>query len=388
MMRRILSAALLVPPLLLSQWSCTDALTPRYAELEDAGLTDDGGDAGEPQLGDGMPADTFFSFGVTDNAGNAPQSAPFLTLSFHGGTPSADAVIAKRLTSPITVDGNASDWAEIPPSVVPLQNRGEPIGMSKMEWDTEWTLLGSTPPLFDFNITNAIVRAAWDDTNIYFLVEWADATKSMNRESMVYLGGQWIRSTENEDRLYFGFNINSTFPGFDVLGCSAACHMRKNLGDVSMAGRAYRFRMHTLAAGQLGDTWSWRAHTTNGMSAADDNYWDETGRKTDSAIDFVVTNRKALMDGGSVPLFMSEAGINANPEYIYAPDAGLSPKAIPYDGTEPDAGARIPGYVFQRASANRADVKAKGVWLNGKWTVELTRALTTNDSKDVQFPLQ
>jgi hypothetical protein len=347
---------------------------------EDAGvIVDTGGD---------RPANTVFAIGVTDNSGSAPQAAPFLNLAFGDGTPSPTTVVAKRVASPPTLDGVSVDWANLPASVVALQTRGEPIGMTLTEWNTEWAGFGSTPPLFDFGITNAIVKAAFDDDNIYFLVEWADATENVRRDQLTLMDGLWTRSTENEDRLYFAFNINNSFPAFGALGCSAACHLKERVGDFSSAARSYRMRMHTNAPGELADIWSWRATTTNPMGYADDGYWDEVSRKSDSATDFVVSNRA---DGGSgtiVPISMSEEGVNANPAAIYAPDAGFAPLAVPYN----DAGivdlTRLPGYVHQRASPGRDDVRAVGKWRNGKWTVELSRARENTDPKDAQFPFQ
>ena len=50
--------------------------------------------------------------------------------------------------------------------------------------------------------------------------------------------------------------------------------------------------------------------------------------------------------------------------------------------------ARMPGTLMQRASPNRDDVSAAGKWAGGYWTVEFSRALTTTDPRDLQFPLK
>jgi hypothetical protein len=123
------------------------------------------------------------------------------------------------------------------------------------------------------------------------------------------------------------------------------------------------------------------------MGRADDNYWDETSRKPDGPIDFVASNR-VTVDGGTFPLFMSDAGVNANPAVLYTADAGRAPIAVPYDSTGVDAGAKLPGYVHQPASPGRDDVRAVGLWRNGKWTVELSRARVNADTHDAQFPDQ
>jgi hypothetical protein len=81
---------------------------------------------------------------------------------------------------------------------------------------------------------------------------------------------------------------------------------------------------------------------------------------------------------------MAAAGVNANPPYLFRPDAG--PGAVPFSAVGAVDGARIPGWVLQRASPMRDDVSAVGRWAAGFWTVEFSRSLTTADPRDTQFP--
>jgi ethylbenzene dehydrogenase len=46
----------------------------------------------------------------------------------------------------------------------------------------------------------------------------------------------------------------------------------------------------------------------------------------------------------------------------------------------------MPKYIpVASASGSIADVKAKGVWSNGKWTLEMSRKLNTGNADDVAF---
>ena len=49
----------------------------------------------------------------------------------------------------------------------------------------------------------------------------------------------------------------------------------------------------------------------------------------------------------------------------------------------------VPGIVLAPFTGPRADIKAKGVWKDGVWTIEIKRALVTvgekSDIQDVQF---
>lgn len=377
---------------LLAGVGCVDMepVPPRDAgvpvEPEDAGGPDAGGkpDAGPRDAGPPTPDDTLVSIGVTDNSGGAPQAAPILQLKFHGGVAGPGVIAARRISTPIVLDGTSSDWIGVPESLVPLLTRGGAVGLSKDEWTAEYTLLGSTPPLYDFGVAQIAVRAAYDDARIYFLLQWADPTENRDRDTWYVDGGVFVRSRDNEDRAYLGFDINKSSPAFQAIGCSGACHIQERLGDVSDAGKAYRTRMHTNYPGEAIDVWSWRAATTDPMGAADDGYIDDLSRKSDGPQDWIVSNQG---DGG--PGFMSDLGVNANPVALYRPDGGSTkPWAVPFNPFGAAPTARIPGYLMQRASPFRDDVSAAGRWAGGYWTVEFSRALTNTDPRDLQFPLK
>jgi hypothetical protein len=339
------------------------------------------------QTGDGdagsVPADTLFALGVWNNSAGAPQAASLLNLLFHGGERDAETVVAERVTSAPTLDGDDGDWTTIPGSTVPLSPRGTASGLSEEEWNREYILATGTAPLWDFGIAEAVVKAAYDDERVYFLIQWKDDSENRRAQEWSFDGTKWNRSKESEDRVSLAFNVQGSFRGFNEIGCAAACHLHTRMGDVSDAGRAWRLRMHTARAGELGDIWIWRASSTNPMGHADDSFWDETGRKGDGTLEWSRSNSKTT-DAGSVPAFMSELGVNNNPEALYTDDGG-SPRAVPFDPTDALIGTRIPGSVMQRASPNRDDVRGVGRWRDGTWTVELSRVRETTDPKDTQF---
>jgi len=339
-------------------------------------------DAGAARPDGGVPI--IFSIGITDSATVSHQVATYVNLVLETGSPSTDTVLSRRVIIPPTLDGLDSEWASIAGSQIPLQPGGGVIGMTVEEWNTGYGLLadGGLRP-WDFGVDHLLVKSAFDDNNIYFLVQWADATASTARNTLTFADGTWVRSAEEEDHLYLSFDVS--FPDFAELGCAAACHLRERLDDTSDAGVQFRTRMHTNGPGQVSDVWSWGSVATNPMGYADDLSFGSSSRVNDDARGFSTSNRKALADGGLEPLFMSEFGVNANPAAIFAADAGLHPVAVPYDPTGLLPGTRIPGVVHQVAGGSRADVHAAGQWRNGKWTVELSRARVTPDPNDARF---
>ncbi len=55
---------------------------------------------------------------------------------------------------------------------------------------------------------------------------------------------------------------------------------------------------------------------------------------------------------------------------------------IPYGAYQ---GAEVPRYRHRQPTGSRADIRAKGRWHNGTWTVEFCRQLDTGHPDDVQF---
>lgn len=341
------------------------------------------------------PGNVVFSVGVVNNAFAPPQSAPRLNLLFENGTASPLAVVSKRTTVPPTLDGLDMEWSSAPVSTVAMLSPGALLGLNEVTWNSEMVGLGRTWP-FDFGITSATVQSMFDAQNIYFLVTWPDATENSASGALIYDadGGLWRRSSSNEDRVTLSFNINRSFPDHDVIGCTAACHVSKHLGNFDAGLLSFRRQMHTNNPGELADVWEWNSSTTNFMGAADDYFWDHLSRKGDSNLPdggtttWSSSNVRMLPDGGIEPLFMSMAGVNTNPVAIYAPDAGLMPTAVAYDGTGVVHNTTLPGMVHRPANPGRDDIRAKGRWANGRWTVEMSRARLTSDATDAQFPNQ
>jgi hypothetical protein len=346
---------------------------PPRAAPRDGGL--EAVDAGTPII---------FSLGLCDGANVSHEVATYLNLLLEEGSPGPDTVVSRRVPIPPTLDGLDNDWASIAGSQLVLQPAGAVIGMTFDEWNTGYGRLadGGLRP-WDFGIGQALVKSTFDDTNLYFLVQWADATASTSKNALSWASGAWTRSTEDEDHLYLSFDVS--FPDSAELGCSAACHLREHPDDLSDAGNAFRTRMHTNGPGQVSDVWSWGSVSTNPVSHADDLSFGEAARVNDDKVGFSASNRRTTADGGTEPIYMSELGVNSNPLAIFHPDAGLHPMAVPYDPTGLAATARIPGVVHQLAGGSRADVKAVGRWRAGKWTVELSRARVTTDPNDAQF---
>ncbi len=306
------------------------------------------------------PSDQKFSLGISDNSDQNKNGAAILTLKFGEGTPSANTIVAKKGTP--TIDGKDGDAA----------------------WGQASEVNLSFPVLQGGGPTQATVKAAYDDSNIYFSVKWQDptATETIHKKMWTYnaADGTWSQ-TGNEDRVYFLFNIDAT--DFDA-GCGVYCHYGNPDWDVSQS------KMGMNNPGETLDVWHWKAARTNPTGYAEDKYWVDLTEADKVTYEGETVLRTRLPDEGSgfasdnieagLPKFMHQNDPGANADFLFAKDS------VPFD---PDAnwsdGDTIPGYIVKEGTGSRADVTAVSSYSNGTWIVEFKRSLITNNPDDVQF---
>lgn len=265
------------------------------------------------------PADTAFSVGVWDGAGGPPQSSGALKLAFAAGEPSPTTVVAPYVARPMTMDGDASDWADIPASQVQLAAPGARAGLTEVDFDCryrsrlalltdpytgasacpsacdpaqppatrEQASAGCTVPFprFDHGVASVEVRAAYDDARVYLLLRWPDATEDRGartwRKGPDPAGG-WVPGADEEDRAAVSFDAGAAPPARAGLGCATACHLAGNVKAPApgtpdaLIPPAYlaQFTMHTGADEERVDAWEWRAGTTDPAGRADDLLWN------------------------------------------------------------------------------------------------------------------
>lgn len=114
------------------------------------------------------------------------------------------------------------------------------------------------------------------------------------------------------------------------------------------------------------DVWFWKALRTDPSGYADDKMQVYSFSRSKAA--------KWMLSSSGRNFYLTRSG-----------DAGTSA----YDAAiYPDyAGDTVPAFVSQRPSGSRADIQAKGVWRDGRWTIEFRRKLDTGHPDDIRFAL-
>lgn len=258
------------------------------------------------------------------------------------------------------------------------------------------------------------VRALHDGTNAYFQYEWADSTHSSKHLPLVKTEQGW--KMLNND--YWNNNETSFYEDkFAVLLATTAAVAggTSNLGPDPMTGApkpANGRGMHFTTDGSVADMWHWKAVRTGILEQADDNFFGpamkpESGKrytggygqdkkdaggyesnwKRVAKTDFVMPARLPK-DWNAVRERMGP--VNLDPEVS---DQGVfhmwADETVPYS-KELDAsiplGTVMPSVLHSKPfEGDRGDVKAIGEWKDGRWRLDIRRALNSTSASDIQI---
>ncbi|MFA5867267.1 MAG: ethylbenzene dehydrogenase-related protein [Actinomycetota bacterium] len=248
------------------------------------------------------------------------------------------------------------------------------------------------------------MRAVYDDTYFYFSATWTDQTNDSVDEVWNYDGQTWTKGTI-DDALAFFWNIDDSIPGFTKEGCRAVCHQRTDgTAAMEIVGPAGAGRKWS-GVNQKGDIWDISLGISNVRGSVNDYVFsiDPAFLKFPNSVPPRIFRRhdyfteRAPMD---LNYATDPADGKKKPKYMLKP--GLTVDTTPYpfiDQVEKiedygvfKAGDRQPYIIFFPFTAkwggSRDDISGKGVWRDGRWTVEFKRSLDTGQTDDIQFKVK
>ncbi len=185
------------------------------------------------------------------------------------------------------------------------------------------------------------IKAVYTDKEIFFIVSFTDPDESKTHKSWVWDKGRELYKTgkDREDIFVFKWNMGSI--------------------PVDLSIYAENF--------YKADVWLWKALRTDPVGYADDKIHILSPEYTKDAV-------KLTGKAGTI-MYLLRKGDSGTTAY-------KTKLQIEYEG---DAFQR---FINQTPTDSRADVKAKGVWMDGKWVIEFGRALNTGNDDDVRFDLK
>ncbi len=182
------------------------------------------------------------------------------------------------------------------------------------------------------------LRTAHDGEHLYLLARFPDATEDRQQKTLVWdpEEGRYRTGTEREDTLVLKWNMEP----FPV--------------DLTLTGDDE----------YLADLWFWKAHRTDPVGYADDKLQHYTRAAAERG------TPRISKSGQTFYLFRDgDAGDSAYEILTYSDHVG----------------DKAPKYKHRQPSGSRADIRAKGTWRDGVWTVEFQRKLVTGHSDDLQL---
>jgi hypothetical protein len=294
--------------------------------------------------------------------------------------PQPNALTSVRVGVPPHLDGSGDDMAW---QVAPAR-----------------TLEATGDGVKSFQVT---LKSVYDDKNVYLLVQYPDVNMQVIRSPWTYdaVSKSWVQISDtygDEDEFGFYWNVNA--PNYQVNGCQDFCHKEDPNNQ----------RMYT-PPGTWVDIWQFNGArsapmgwmrdmrlTDNPDASESGGFVEDEGFTTNPGY----ADNVQTLSGVALPLYwkpFSGAGgiVAGDPIYLLQSeiDAGYARKIVGAnaDGTLDDEDGsiisvttRIPGRILSApAGPSWNDIKARGNWIDGVWTVEIAHPLRTGHADDIQF---
>ena len=182
------------------------------------------------------------------------------------------------------------------------------------------------------------IRAVYTDDTVFILATFPDKTENRAHKTQIWVADQsrYRISADREDTFVIKW---------------------------SMEGQPVDLRIDAEEPYKA-DIWYWKSHRTDHAGYADDKMHVYSSLK--------VPNSKGLVSKNGVRFYLKRPG-----------DSGKAAYKTVIHGDH--VGDRTSLYEQAIPQGSRADVRAKGMWRDGVWTVEFARKLVTGHKDDVQF---
>jgi len=222
-------------------------------------------------------------------------------------------------------------------TLVAIQSTAPPV-IDGIASDPAWENAQVLTTLDKSNGLPIMIKAVYTAADIFLLVSFPDPDESRTHKSWVWDKGRQFYTVGNDREDIFVFKWN----------------MEPKPVDLSIRSDSpYR-----------ADIWYWKACRTDGVGYADDK--SHVYSKTEDR------NATKIVSRSGETMYLLRAG-----------DEGES--AYQINLISDYQGDIIPRYTLKQPTGSRGDVRARGVWQNGRWTVELARKLVTGNQDDIQF---
>jgi len=268
---------------------------------------------------------------------------------------------------------------------------------------------------FGDGTTPVHIKALENGVEAFFHISWRDPTRSLKHLPLIKTAQGW-RVQQNG---FYRFDETDYYEDKLAVMLSDECQYggagTAHLGPRPLPNQPANWHgkgYHYAEDGKVRDIWHWKAVRTNNMFLADDNFFGapvqaragerryKAGYVTDSKTSGAyVMNWRWYTQDRVIPKRLPETPEAIAPYQSPAdkvPDSGDASAlswVIPwfdYNAHQAEEDRFPPGTVMpsvlyrsNRFEGDRADVRARGVWEDGSWSLELSRRLITGSEHDV-----
>ncbi|RRS06955.1 hypothetical protein EAG18_19425 [Pseudoalteromonas sp. J010] len=244
------------------------------------------------------------------------------------------------------------------------------------------------------------IKALSNHSETFFLIRWQDPTQSLSHLPLEKTAAGW----QVQEDGFYRFDERTYYEDKFAIMLSTTCELggdgTVHYGDTPLNDKPQNWHgkgYHASTDGRVRDLWHWKALRTNDMYLADDNF---VGAAKKVALGERRYTAGYQADG-------KESGAYVMNWRWYSPDT-VTPKRLPIPTAEetpnkvldwfsstvytPQSdsakiGEQLPSVLYRsnRFEGDRADVRARGRWQDGYWTLELVRKHQTNSALDVDL---
>lgn len=330
-------------------------------------------------------------------------------------------------------------WSEVPheliaeriPSAMPAPTLdGDPndAAWNIADSQTIRTVKGVNNPEGHVDVS---VKAVHDGRHVYFQFRWKDPDASYKRFPLRKTAGGWeVLQTafeQADENIFYEDKLSVYITDVPNGNCANTCH----IGTGPHADRGDKHGLH-YTQGEIGDIWHWKAVRTNPMAGDNQPGWTDDqyigppqpipaqlkpGQRYSGGYQpdpntgggYRYNFKKFTIAADAQATAPAQAGAKVTPALgtpiMLPPSLNIKPDAnpathdahetwwihesqgIPYDEKLDSypVGTLIPNILIQPFKGDRADVRAKGKWANGYWTLETKRVFDTGSKYDVAF---
>ncbi|WP_234401256.1 ethylbenzene dehydrogenase-related protein [Pseudoalteromonas sp. T1lg23B] len=245
--------------------------------------------------------------------------------------------------------------------------------------------------------TQVQIKALSNQHETFFLFRWADPTKSLQHLPLTKTSQGW-KVKENgfylfDEQSYYEDKFAVMLSNSCDIGADGTSHLgKKPFADkpANWHGKGY----HASLDGKVRDLWHWKAVRTNDMVLADDNYIGPLAEPLSGQRRYKAGYQTDGKESGAYVMnwqWYSPSSIT--PKRLPTHSGNDDKPVLPWFGSQPyhqskdiyPIGTHLSSVLYRsnRFEGDRADVRAKGHWHDGFWTLELVRQNQTQSKYDV-----